>query len=45
MQSAFIILETSLFVSRDLLDYSSKTSLYKMLLFVYSCSTIKLAHK
>ncbi len=45
MPSVFIILATSLFVSWNLLDHSSKTDLDKMLLFVYSNSTIKLVHK
>jgi hypothetical protein len=45
MPSVFISLATSLFVSQDLLDHSSKTDLDKMLVFVYSSSTIKLAHK
>ena len=45
MQSVFIILATSLFVSWNLLDHSSKTDLDKKLDFVYSSSTIKLVHK
>lgn len=45
MPSVYIILATSLFVTLNLLDHSSKTDLDKMLLFVYSNSTIKLAHK
>ncbi len=45
MPSVCISLATSLFVSQDLLDRSSKTDLDKMLLFVYSNSTIKLTHK
>ena len=45
MLSVFIILASSLFVSWNLLDHSSKTDLHKKLVFVYSSSTIKLVHK
>ncbi len=45
MPSVFISLATRLFVTWNLLDHSSKTDLDKKLVFVYSSSTIKLAHK
>ena len=45
MPSVFISLATSLFVTLNLLDHSSKTDLDKKLVFVYSSSTIKLANK